>query len=112
MSIHNDSGLPPLRVPIEVQTYGDDLVMVVVRGEVDLPEAGELRAVLNDACTGPHRSVAVDLSGLRFIGSSGMGVLIDAHRRMVAQGRHLAILDPTDPVRRAFEVAGLARLLR
>ena len=45
--------------------------------------------MLNDACTGPHRTVAVDLSGVHFMGSSGMGVLAAAVHR--ARGQTVAV---------------------
>jgi anti-sigma B factor antagonist len=101
----------PLQVPIDVQPIGDDLVMVTVHGEVDLNEAGELRAVLNDACAGPHRSVAVDLRDVHFVGSSGMGVLADVHARMTDSGRRFVVLEAAEAIRRAFEMAGLPEML-
>jgi anti-sigma B factor antagonist len=101
----------PLQLPIEVEPIGDDLVVVAVHGDVDLSEAGELRAVLNDACAGPHRSVAVDLRDVRFVGSTGMGILADVHARMAAAGRRLVVLEPAEAIRRAFEMAGVAHVL-
>ncbi len=100
----------PQPLPIDVERVGDDLVVVAVRGDIDLKEAGELRAVLNDACTGPHTSVAVDLKEVRFVGSSGMGVLAEVHHRMTQQGRRMVVLDPSDAIRRAFEIAGVAHV--
>ena len=96
-----------LQLPIEVEARGDDLVVVVLRGDVDLSEAGELRAVLNDACTGSHRTVAVDLSTVHFIGSSGMGVLAEVHQRLADEGRHLLVLEPPEAIQQAFAIAGL-----
>jgi anti-sigma B factor antagonist len=110
-----DPDRPPtpaaLQLPIEVEALGDDLVVVVVRSDVDLSEAGELRAVLNDACTGPHRTVAVDLSEVHFIGSTGMGVLAEVHRRLADEGRHLVVVEPSEAIRQAFAIAGLDHVL-
>ena len=96
-----------LQVPIEVLALGTELVSVTVRGDVDLSEAGELRAVLNDACTGPHRIVQLDLGEVRFMGSSGMGVVVGAYQRMVGEGRCLEVLHVSPAIRSAFEIAGL-----
>jgi anti-sigma B factor antagonist len=96
-----------LRLPIGVEAVGDDLVVVTVHGEVDLSEAGELRAVLNDAASGPHRTVMVDLSNVRFIGSTGMGVFVEVHNRLTEVGRVLVVHEPSDRIRRAFEIAGV-----
>lgn len=109
MTFPGDDGLGDgtLRLPIEVEAVGDDLVVVEVQGDIDLSEAGELRAVLNDAASGPHRSVIVDLSGVRFIGSTGMGVLVEVHHRLADAGRRLVVHEPSDKIRRAFEIAGV-----
>ncbi len=101
----------PLLLPIEVVPMSDDVISVFVHGEIDLAEAGELRAVLNDACTGPHRTVIVDLSGVSFLGSSAMGVLAQATHQLAQQGRRLELHGCQPRVIRAFEVIGLDRAL-
>lgn len=113
MTFHADiaRGDAPLPLPVEVTGLGDDLVVVVVRGDVDLSEAGELRAVLNDACTGPHRTVLVDLDDVRFISSSGMGVLAEVHHRLAAEGRQLLVENASPAIHRAFEIAGVDHVL-
>jgi anti-anti-sigma factor len=89
----------------------DDVVAVLVRGDVDLVEAGELRAVLTDACSGRHRVVLVDLSGVRFMSSSGLGVLAHQSHELEATGRHLQVCGCPPRLRRAFEVTGLDQVL-
>lgn len=90
---------------------GDDLVTVLVRGDIDIQEAGELRAVLNDACAGRHRSVLVDMSGVHFIGSTGLGVLARLGDQMHDEGRSLVIRGCSPGLLQAFEVTGLRRTL-
>jgi anti-anti-sigma factor len=102
---------PDLLLPIEVVPLSDDVVSVFVHGEIDLEEAGELRAVLNDACSGPHRTVIVDLSGVSFMGSSAMGVLAQTTHNMAQQGRRLELSGCQPRVLRAFQVIGLDRAL-
>jgi anti-sigma B factor antagonist len=100
-----------LQLPMEVDAFGEDLVSVTLRGDVDLSEAGELRAVLNDACTGPHRTVAVDLSAVHFMGSTAIGVLAEVHLRLAGEGRRLLVIDPSEPIRQAFAITGLDHVL-
>jgi anti-sigma B factor antagonist len=100
-----------LLLPIEVVALNDDVVTVFVRGEVDLTESGELRAVLADACAGPHGTVVIDLSGVGFIGSSGMGVLAEQTHAMEERGRQLQVCGCPDRIRRSFEVIGLDQIL-
>ena len=100
-----------LLLPIEVVPLSEDVVTVLVRGELDLVEAGELRAVLADACAGAHPTVIVDISGVSFIGSSGMGVLAHQSHELVAAGRALQITGCPPRLLRAFEVTGLDQVL-
>lgn len=100
-----------LRLPIDVQPLGHDLVVVSVHGDIDLQEAGELRAVLNDACTGPHHTIQVDLADVHFISSSGMGVLAELSHRMSTQDRRLEAHHASEVIRSAFAIAGLGHVL-
>ena len=102
---------PELLLPIEVIELNDDVVTVFVRGEIDLTESGELRAVLADACAGPHHTVVVDLSGVGFMGSSGMGVLAQQSHELDLHGRHLQLSSCPPRLKRAFEVTGLDQVL-
>ena len=102
---------PELLLPIEVITLSDDVVTVFVRGEVDLTESGELRAVLADACAGPHPTVIVDLTAVGFMGSSGMGVLARQSHELETAGRHLQLTGCPERLRRAFQVTGLDQVL-
>ena len=100
-----------LALPIEVIALSDDVVTVFVRGEIDLTESGELRAVLADACAGPHPTVIVDLTQVGFMGSSGMGVLAQQSHELDSDGRHLQLTACPPRLRRAFEVTGLDQVL-
>ena len=101
-----------LLLPIEVVPMSDEAISVFVHGEIDLEEAGELRAVLNDACSsGSHRTVIVDLTGVGFIGSSGMGVFAKASQDLEVQGRRLVLQGCKPQVLRAFQVTGLDQVL-
>ena len=53
----------------------------------------------------------LDLASVTFIDSSGLRVLIDAHRRAEADGRVLVIVHPSPPVSRLFEISGLTNHL-
>ena len=102
---------PEPSLPIEVVSLSDGVLTVFVRGEVDLTESGELRAVLADACAGPHNRIVVDLSGVGFMGSSGMGVLAQQTVDLATSGRQLQITGTPDRIRRSFEVIGLDQVL-
>lgn len=73
---------------LEVHRQG---ALVTLTGEVDLSTSGLLRTALALACAEGDGDVVVDFTGLTFIGSSGLHVLIETatalgERRLVLLG--------------------------
>jgi anti-sigma B factor antagonist len=92
---------------------GDQEAAVLsVRGEVDLATAALLREVLLPALEHGSGPVVIDLSEVSFMDSSGLHVLVDAHRRLSPQDRRLAIAcREHGQVRRLLALVGLLDLL-
>lgn len=55
-------------------------------------------------------SIDVDLSGTKFVDSSGLGVLIALHKTVGARGGQLRILNPSPTSQQILEVTRLHRL--
>ena len=94
--------------------YGlDDGVAVVrVTGEVDVATCGLLRSVLLRIVTDEDfRGLVVNLAGVRFIDSTGLGVLAGVWRRVAATTAHLALAAPAPQVQRVLDTAGLTKVL-
>ena len=101
--------MPELEEPltVEVASQGDEVVLVLV-GELDPHTAPILRAAIDDAVTDNTSSLVLDVAGLQFIDSSGLRVIISAHKVMDEQGGRLVLRAPTDNTRRLLEITGLA----
>ena len=57
-----------------------------VRGELDALSCPELRGVLDTLAAMGKRTITVDLSELRMIDSSGVGVMVSLYKRVRANG--------------------------
>jgi anti-sigma B factor antagonist len=88
-----------------------DSYVLEVYGELDLQTAGLLQSGIEQAESSSADRVVVDLSGVDFMASAGMRVLLDADARSRANGHRLALLRPPDHVQRALEHAGIAARL-
>jgi anti-sigma B factor antagonist len=87
----------------------DGVPVVVVTGDVDFGSAPRLRdAVLKHAASGDPLAV-VDLSGVDFLDSTGLGVLVACLKRFRTLGGDLRLVVVTDRVRKVFEITGLDR---
>jgi anti-sigma B factor antagonist len=94
---------------LSVVRAGDDgRTVLVVRGELDFATAGRLRAELLDVTRDGNGPVAVDLSGVGFIDSTGVSLLVQSKRRLGDAGRDLVLRAPSERVRRVLDISGLA----
>ena len=89
---------------IETSTRGD-WKLLTVGGEIDLYTAPKLRESLGDPSAAGDG--AVDLRGVRFMDSMGLGVLIGARRHAVERGKRFALVCAEGPVLRVLDVSGL-----
>jgi anti-sigma B factor antagonist len=86
-------------------------VVVAIVGELDVSGAPKVReALLTALGEGAHR-VTIDLSGLAFIDSTGLGVIVGAFKRARAQEVDFVLTKPSKSVIRVFEIAGLDKIL-
>lgn len=83
--------------------------IVYVTGEIDMNVAERFGDAVRGA-QGESTDVIVDLSGVSFIDSSGIRVLINA-RGALTDGSRLRVVGPQRIPRRVFEVTGVADLL-
>ncbi len=78
------------------QAERDGWVVVTVTGEMDLISSPAVRQKVHDAVAEGRRSLVLDLAGVRFCDSSGVGVLIGARRLMRSCAGRLRIVLPDD----------------
>jgi anti-sigma B factor antagonist len=84
---------------------------VVLDGEIDIATAPAIRRFLMAALSGKDAHLAVDMSGVTFIGAAGIGVLVAAANRAREAGGGLSLLAPSPPVRRLLDVLHLDGVL-
>lgn len=94
-------GVPPAaseRVPrpvwhASVRTVGAASV-VELHGDLDVLVADRLREVLEQACAA-HPNVVLDLTNVRLIDSTALGVLVRAHQTVKPKGGHVCLAAPS-----------------
>ena len=89
-------------------TVDGETATLAISGEVDLASAPGLRSELQrlDA-----RNLVVDLSGVTFIDSTGLGVLVAALKRTRESGGQLTLRSPTRATRKVLDITGLSQLV-
>ncbi|MGN6176744.1 MAG: STAS domain-containing protein [Streptosporangiaceae bacterium] len=98
-----------VRYPIEMV---NGVPVVAAPAEIDASNADWLRAVLLEAACREHGTFVVDMTGTRSCTSAGLGVLVRAHDRALAEGGELRLVIPASAlVLRVFAMSGLDRLI-
>ncbi len=86
-------------------------VTVVAAGEIDLSTVGELRTAVNSAAADGCDRLLLDLTGVDFIDSSGLAVLLELRSTLRSRSVMLELAVGDGPVRQAVEITGLSELL-
>jgi anti-sigma B factor antagonist len=99
---------PPLEI-IDAELHGAP--GIALRGQIDVAAVPTLEPALDAAISDTTGSFILDLCELDLLDSSGLGVILRARALLAREDRALAIICPPGPVRRLFEVVGIADLL-
>ena len=89
---------------------GDDVVVLVVEGELDLSGAPDFTAWLARAAASPAPAIVVDLDRVSFMDSSGMHALLQFSLSERHRDR-LSVTRGSPQVQRLLELTGLTRYL-
>lgn len=85
----------------------DGNAVVVLVGELDMDTAPELTRVLEPLLDKGPAEIVLDFSGLTFIDSSGITVLVRSQNHLNQQSRQLRVRAPRRQAQRIFEITGL-----
>lgn len=79
-------------------------------GELDIATAPILQDALDQA-RAHGRDVLLDLSRVTFCDAAALGVVVQTHRELLAEGRAVRVVDATPLVAKVLAITGLDALL-
>jgi anti-sigma B factor antagonist len=85
----------------------DQCSVVSIGGEVDVATAPDLRERLNESIAEGLPTLVVDLLGVSFIDSTGLGVLIEAMKHTESKGRTIRLAVSEPRILKVFTITGL-----
>lgn len=80
--------------------------------DLDAETVSELRPAVASLVTGDARDMAFDMSRVRFIDSSGIGLLVFAYKRLAAAGRELTLFGLVGQPRQLIEFLRIDQIIR
>ena len=97
---------------MEIQVaQSQDVTVVVPTGDLDMGAADQVRRVLTELIDKGQLKLVMDLGGVGYIDSSGLGTLVAAMKQARAAGGNLKICALQDDVRSIFEMPRLIKVM-
>jgi anti-sigma B factor antagonist len=86
--------------------------LLTLRGEIDLNEKPNVTARLDPLIEKQSAAIVIDLSGVSYVDSSGLAILVDALQRVQAYGGKLCLSGLQGNVAMVFQIARLDKIFR
>jgi anti-sigma B factor antagonist len=107
-SVGEDLGVE-MELGIDVRRV-DSHAVVDVKGEIDVYTAPKLRENLIELVSEGSYNVVVNLEGVDFLDSTGLGVLVGALKRVRAHDGTLSLVCTQDKILKIFKITGLTKV--
>ena len=95
----------------ESLSVSGEVLIAAPRGRMGKEEADRLSGLIGARLQGQARSLLLDLSGVDYMTSSALGVVIALLGRVRSRGGRMAVAAPGERVHLLMEVAGLNQLV-
>ena len=87
-----------------------ELVTLEITGRLDTTTAPNLESIVNELSE-DTKELVFDISGVEYISSAGIRVLLGAHKKMNLNQGTMRIEKANEQVREVFEMTGLSNML-
>ena len=97
---------------VEIATQKSDAgFLMSLTGDVDMNSSPDVRSTIGELFRqGSGRALLINLSGVRYMDSSGIATLVEAMQNCMKKGMKLRLVEPSPSVRDVFEMARLASI--
>jgi anti-sigma B factor antagonist len=95
---------------LKTETHGKVMVVVVREERLDAHNSDELKVEMNRLFEGGTKDLLVDLKEVRFIDSSGLGVLVSGYKNAATHQGSIKLCSLQTQVKSMFELTRLHRV--
>ena len=98
-------------MPVYISRSGD-VMTAKITGEIDHHSARWLRMDIDTAINdNSPKKLLLDFSGVSFMDSSGVGLVMGRYRNMKERGGSVGLVNMPDFIKKVMELAGMDKLL-
>ncbi|MFF9262411.1 STAS domain-containing protein [Streptomyces longwoodensis] len=103
---HTEPTQPPAGLSVLTAVTGD-VHVVTPAGEIDHHTGDDLKRALDEVIDAARPRVVLDMRQIGFMDSSGINILLTAHRAATDTGGWLRLAAPTEAVLRTLQLVGV-----
>lgn len=96
---------------VTITTQQDNSILGVIGGEIDAYTAPKLREQLLAIDTKSTDKAVLDLAGVGYMDSTGIGVIVAFYKSVIADGGELTLIGLSPRLKRLFDITGLSGII-
>lgn len=96
-----------MNLTVEIRS---ETVLITLEGALDAQTAPKLKQAFTDVISDGRQDIVLDLAGVDFMDSSGLGAVVGAYKQVRIGKGDLRIASLQPPVRKVFELTRLDRV--
>lgn len=99
-------------IAVNPRALSDDVHAIEVEGEIDIHTASRVKEAVDKVIDSAVRQIVMDLSGVTYIDSSGLVVLISTLKRMQEINGEVMFVCTHPHIVKIFDITGLSQVLK
>jgi anti-sigma B factor antagonist len=99
-----------LDITVSVRKANDQVHVVEIGGEIDVYTSPKVKDALGELIDGGSYYLVINLEKVRYIDSTGLGVLIGGLKRVREHGGSVNLVCVSPQIRKIFDITGLVKI--
>ena len=97
-------------IKVQVRESDDDAYVVELSGEIDVYTSPKVKDAISELIDQGHYNLIINLEKVRYIDSTGLGVLIGGLKRVREHGGSVSLVCTNPQIKKIFDITGLVKI--
>ena len=97
-------------INLETRKLANSAYLIEVKGEIDVYTSPRVKETINDLIEKGNYFLVINLEGVRYIDSTGLGVLIGALKKVKENDGAVSLISTNPQIKKIFTITGLVKI--
>ncbi len=99
-----------MEIHMETRKLGNTVCAVEIQGEIDVYTSPKVKETINELIEKGNFFLVINLEGVRYIDSTGLGVLIGALKKVKENDGAISLISTNPQIKKIFTITGLVKI--